>query len=137
VFHLRQGVKFHDGTDFDAEVVRWNYQRLMDPEEQAFDAPFYSMVETVEALDAHAVNFTLKHPSMTLLPVMAANRTGFLQMAPTSYQRWGKDEVRRHPVGTGPLTLARWDQHQSLGLEKTPTTSSQGCPMWIASSCAS
>ena len=29
VFHLRKGVKFHDGTDFDAEVVRWNYQRIM------------------------------------------------------------------------------------------------------------
>jgi ABC-type transport system substrate-binding protein len=31
VFHLRKGVKFHDGTDFDAEVVRWNYQRVVDP----------------------------------------------------------------------------------------------------------
>jgi peptide/nickel transport system substrate-binding protein len=50
VFHLRRGVKFHDGTDFDAEAVRWNYQRIMDPEEKAFDAPFYSVVESVEAL---------------------------------------------------------------------------------------
>ena len=39
VFHLRKGVKFHDGTDFDAEAVRWNYQRIMDPAEKAFDAP--------------------------------------------------------------------------------------------------
>jgi ABC-type transport system substrate-binding protein len=66
VFHLRQGVKFHDGTDFDAEVVRGNYQRIMDPEEKAFDAPYYGMVESVEVLDAHTVKFTLKHPSMTL-----------------------------------------------------------------------
>src|SRR5687767_10643295 len=36
IFHLRKGVKFHDGTDFDAEVVRWNYQRIMNPEEKAF-----------------------------------------------------------------------------------------------------
>src|SRR5262245_28519788 len=53
VFHLRKGVKFHDGTDFDAEAVRWNYQRTIDPEEKAFDAPYYSMVETVDVLDAH------------------------------------------------------------------------------------
>ena len=59
VFHLRHGVKFHDGTDFDAEAVRWNYQRIMDPEEHALDAPFYSIVERVEALDAHTVKFTL------------------------------------------------------------------------------
>src|SRR4029453_8744681 len=69
VFHLRKGVKFHDGTDFDAEAVRWNYQRIMDPEEKAVDAPFYSVVESVEAVDAHTVKFTLKYPSVTLLPV--------------------------------------------------------------------
>jgi glutathione transport system substrate-binding protein len=51
VFHLRKGVKFHDGSDFDAEAVRWNYQRTMDPEEKAFDAPYYSIVEAVEVID--------------------------------------------------------------------------------------
>src|SRR5262245_54214724 len=76
VFHLRQGVKFHDGTDFDAEAVCWNYQRIMDPEEKALDTPLFNVVEAVEALDAHTVKFTLKHPSMTLLPTLAANRTG-------------------------------------------------------------
>ena len=50
VFHLRQGVKFHDGTDFDAEVVRWNYQRIMDPAEKTFVAPFFAIVDTVAAV---------------------------------------------------------------------------------------
>ncbi len=106
VFHLRKGVKFHDGTDFDAGVVRWNYRRIMDPEEKALDTPYYSNVEAVDVLDAHTITFTLKHPSVTLLPTMAVNRAGFLQMSPASYQRWGKEEVQRHPVGTGPFTLA-------------------------------
>ena len=128
VFHLRKGVKFHDGSDFDAEVVRWNYQRIMDPEEKAFDAPYYNMVEAVEVLDAHTIQFTLKHPSMTLLPVMAANRTGFLQMSPASYKRWGKEEIRLHPVGTGPFKLARWDQNQIIVLEKNPHYFKPGLP---------
>lgn len=128
VFHLRKGVKFHDGTDFDAEAVRWNYQRIMDPEEKAFDAPYYSIVESVEALDAHTIKFTLKHPSMTLLPVMAANRAGFLQMSPAAYQRWGKEEIRLHPVGTGPFKLARWDQNQVIVLEKNPHYFKPGLP---------
>jgi ABC-type transport system substrate-binding protein len=128
VFHLRQRVKFHDGSDFDAEVVRWNYQRIMDPEEKAFDAPYYSMVETVEAVDAHTVKFTLKHPTMTLLPVMAANRAGFLQMSPAAYKRWGKEEVRLHPTGTGPFKLARWDQNQVIVLEKNPHYFKPGLP---------
>jgi ABC-type transport system substrate-binding protein len=128
VFHLRKGVKFHDGTDFDAEVVRWNYQRTIDPEEKAFDAPYYSIVEAVEALDAYTVKFTLKHPSATLLPVMAANRAGFLQMSPASYQRWGKEEVRLHPSGTGPFRLVRWDQNQVIVLEKNPHYFKPGLP---------
>jgi peptide/nickel transport system substrate-binding protein len=128
LFHLRQGVKFHDGTDFDAEVVRWNYQRIMDPEEKAFDAPNYSIIESVEAIDAHTVKFTLKHPSIILLPVMAAYRTGFLQMSPASYKQWGKDDVRMHPVGTGPFKLARWEPNQVIVLEKNPNYFKPGLP---------
>jgi peptide/nickel transport system substrate-binding protein len=128
VFHLRKGVKFHDGSDFDAEVVRWNYQRMVDPEENVFDAPYYSIVDSVEALDAQTVKFTLKHPSATLLPVMAANRAGFLQMSPTSYKQWGKEEVRLHPAGTGPFKLAKWEQNQIIVLEKNPHYFKSGLP---------
>jgi peptide/nickel transport system substrate-binding protein len=128
VFHLRQGVKFHDGTDFDAEAVRWNYQRIINPEEKAIDIGFYSIVEAVEVVDAHTVKFILKHPSATLLPVMAANRAGFLQMSPASYTQWGKENVRLHPVGTGPFKLIRWDQNQIIVLEKNPHYFKPGLP---------
>jgi peptide/nickel transport system substrate-binding protein len=128
VFHLRKGVKFHDGTDFDAEAVRWNYQRMMDPEEKALDAPSYSLVEGVDVLDAHTVRFTLKYPSATLLPVIAAHATGFLQMSPASYARWGREEVRLHPVGTGPFTLASWEQNRVIMLAKNPHYFKPGLP---------
>jgi ABC-type transport system substrate-binding protein len=51
VFHMRDGVTFHDGTDFDAEAVRWNYQRVVNPEEKTLDAAYYNIVEAVEVLD--------------------------------------------------------------------------------------
>jgi ABC-type transport system substrate-binding protein len=41
VFHLCKAVTFHDGTDFDAEAVRWNYRRVVDPEEKTLDAAYY------------------------------------------------------------------------------------------------
>jgi peptide/nickel transport system substrate-binding protein len=128
VFHLRRGVKFHDGTDFDAEAVRWNYQRMMDPAEKALDAPNYSIVEGVDVVDAHTVKFTLKYPSATLLPVMAAHGAGFLQMSPGSYRQWGKEEVRLHPAGTGPFKLAQWQQNQVIVLEKNPHYFQPGLP---------
>ncbi|HSF30524.1 MAG TPA: ABC transporter substrate-binding protein [Candidatus Tectomicrobia bacterium] len=128
VFRLRQGVKFHDGTDFDAEAVRWNYRRITNPEEKALDAPSYSIVDSVEVLDGRTIQFTLKYPSATLLPVMAAHAAGFLQMSPASYQRWGKEEVRLHPVGTGPFKLANWEQNRVILLEKNPHYFKPGLP---------
>ena len=128
VFRLRKGVKFHEGSDFDAEVVRWNFQRAVDPDEDAFIAPFLSIVESVEVIDSHTVKFTLKHPSRTLLPTMAVNRVGFLQMSPASYKRWGKEEVRLHPDGTGPFKLGKWEQNRVVVLEKNPNYFKPGLP---------
>jgi ABC-type transport system substrate-binding protein len=53
VFHLRKGVKLHDDTDFDAEVVRWNARRIMDAEEKALEAPYYSLVDSEDASHNH------------------------------------------------------------------------------------
>jgi ABC-type transport system substrate-binding protein len=128
VFHLHKGVKFHDGTDFDAEAVQWNYRRIIDPEEKTLDVPYYNIIDAVEVVDAHTVKFAFKHPTRTLLPVMAADRTGFLQMSPASYKKWGKEEVRLHPSGTGPFTLAKWEQNQIIVLEKNPHYFKSGLP---------
>ena len=129
-FTRARGVKFHEGSDFDAEVVRWNYQRAVDPDEDAFIAPFLSIVDSVEVIDAHTkkVKFTLKHPTRTLLPTLAINRVGFLQMSPASYKRWGKDEVRLHPDGTGPFKLGKWEQNRIVVLEKNPHYFKPGLP---------
>jgi ABC-type transport system substrate-binding protein len=87
----------------------------------------------VEALGAQTVKFTLEHPSMTLLPTMAANGAGCFQMSP-SFQRWGNEEVRLHPAETGPFKLACWDQNQIIVLEENPRYSLpflQAAPTWV------
>src|SRR5712691_2768086 len=92
VFRLRQGVKFHDGTDFDAAAVAWNFHHIMDPEEKVFAKPFFEIIESVEPLDAHTVKFTLKYPTQTFLPTLAVYRVGFLIKSPTAYMKWGRQE---------------------------------------------
>jgi peptide/nickel transport system substrate-binding protein len=86
VFRLRRGVKFHDGTDFDAAAVVWNFERVMDKEEQAFIRPFFEFFEAVEPLDAHTVKFTLKYPTQAFLPTLAVYRMGFQIKSPASYK---------------------------------------------------
>jgi ABC-type transport system substrate-binding protein len=51
VFRLHKGVKFHDGTDFDAAAVAWNFDRIMDPEERALGRSLFQIVAAVEPLD--------------------------------------------------------------------------------------
>jgi ABC-type transport system substrate-binding protein len=128
VFRLRQGVKFHDGTDFDAAAVAWNFHHIMDPETKAFARPFFEVIEAVEPLDAHTVKFTLKYPTQTFLPTLAVYRVGFLIKSPTAYQKWGKKEAHLHPTGTGAFKLARWETNQLIVLEKNPDYFKPGLP---------
>jgi ABC-type transport system substrate-binding protein len=128
VFRLRQGVKFHDGTDFDAAAVAWNFARIMDPEEKAPARPFFQIIEAVEPLDAHTVKFTLKYPTQTFLPTLAVHRAGFLIKSPSTYKTWGRQDAHLHPTGTGPFKLVKWEPNQIIVLEKNPDYFKKGLP---------
>jgi peptide/nickel transport system substrate-binding protein len=128
VFRLRQGVTFHDGTDFDAAAVIWNFERIMDPEENALGRPLFQIIDKVEALDAHTVKFTLKYPSQTFLPALAIYPRNFLIKAPNTYKTWGRQDAHLHPTGTGPFKLAKWETNQIIVLEKNPDYFKKGLP---------
>ncbi|MGH8069706.1 MAG: ABC transporter substrate-binding protein [Candidatus Entotheonellia bacterium] len=131
IFHLRKGVKFHDGTDFDAEAVKFNFLRItgrLDPEEKPFAAPFFTALDAVEPIDAHTVKFTLKSPSYTLIPALGVYRVGFLQLSPTAYKTHGRKEIHLHPTGTGPFKLVKWEQNNIIVLEKNPDYYKPGLP---------
>jgi peptide/nickel transport system substrate-binding protein len=127
VFHLRKGVKFHDGTDFDAEAVRWNIQWTTDPESKSVMDAFLDTIESVEVIDAHTVKIILKYPSFTLLPALAQYREGLLIKSPTAYKAH-KQDAHMHPVGTGPFKLARWEQNNIIVLEKNTAYWKPGLP---------
>jgi peptide/nickel transport system substrate-binding protein len=129
VFHLRRGVQFHDETPFDAHAVKWNFDRLLNPEEAVLFRGFFASVETVEVVDAHTVRITQQYPSQMLLPALASyGLTGFLMISPTSYQRWGRKELSLHPAGTGPFRFAKWEPNSIILLERHPRYWKPGLP---------
>jgi len=128
VFHLRKGVKFHDGTDFNAEAVRWNIQWTTDRDSQSVMDAFLDTIETAEVIDAHTIKITLKYPTFTLLPALAQYREGLLIKSPTAYEKVGKQEAQQHPVGTGPFKLAKWEQNNLIVLEKNKDYWKPGLP---------
>jgi ABC-type transport system substrate-binding protein len=128
LFHLHKGVKFHDGTDCDAAAVKWNFDRLLNPEEKVLTASFFTMVESVERVDAHTLKITLQYPTETFLRALANYRKGFPVISPTAYKTWGKQDLPAHPVGTGPFKLAKWEQNSVILMERNAHYFKPGLP---------
>jgi ABC-type transport system substrate-binding protein len=128
LFYLHRGVLFHDGTVVDAEAVKWNFDRLLNPEEKVLTARFFTMIEAVEPVDAHTVKITLQYPTDTFMRALANYRKGFAIISPAAYKTWGKQDLHRHPAGTGPFKLARWEQNALILLERNERYFKPGLP---------
>jgi len=127
VFHLEQGVKFHDGTDFDAHAAKWNFDRILDPEVKSWVRPYYEEIEQVEAIDAYTLRIRMREPSGALPIVLAGYFQGVPMASPKSFETYGKDWVR-HPTGTGPYKLKEWIPGKHVILEKNPQYFKKGLP---------
>ena len=127
VFHLMEGVKFHDGTEFDAPVAKWNFDRILDPEVNSWVRPYYEDIEAVEVVDKYTLRVRTKHPAGDLLIALAGYFQGIPMASPKSFETYGKDWVR-HPSGTGPYKLKEWVPGSHVILEKNPDYFKKGMP---------
>jgi peptide/nickel transport system substrate-binding protein len=125
-FQLQRGVKFHDGTDFTADVVKWNVERILDPQAKS---PQRSQLEpavaAVTVVDPATVAFELKKPFAPLLAALA-ERPGFI-VSPAAVKQAGADFGRR-PVGTGPFRFVEWVADSQMTLERFPDYWDKGKP---------
>lgn len=117
-FHLREGVTFHDGTPFDAEAVKLNFDRQRQPlEGQQFEfwqSFFEPVVDAITVVDPLTVRITLKGVDATFLSNLAMFSMGIV--SPAALAKYGAS-VNRHPVGTGPFRFVRWVPNQKIVLE--------------------
>ncbi|MCI1002030.1 MULTISPECIES: ABC transporter substrate-binding protein [Ochrobactrum] len=122
-FNLRQGIKFHDGSDFNAEAVKFNFDRMLKEDHPFYNTgPFplsfnFSSIEAVNAIDPTTVEFKLKEPFAPFLSNLAYP-TGLI-VSPEAVKRYGK-EFGRHPSGTGPFKFAEWQSGQRVVVERNP-----------------
>lgn len=131
-FYLRQGVEFHDGTPFNAEAVKFNFERW-NSAERASGKSFVpwtwvfggfqgegSLLESVEVVDEHTVRFVLNRPVGFFPSMVAAGY--FMIQSPQAVQAhpedYGTPEVGI--VGTGPFTFTSWVIGERVELAKNP-----------------
>nr|WP_240804488.1 ABC transporter substrate-binding protein [Qingshengfaniella alkalisoli] len=120
IFHLREGVTFHDGTPLNAEAVKFNFERMLNEDHPFHDtgpfplAFFFSSIDSIEAVDDLTVKMTLSEPYAPLLSNLAYP-TGLI-VSPTAVGANGAD-FGRNPVGTGPFKFAEWRSNELVAVE--------------------
>jgi peptide/nickel transport system substrate-binding protein len=115
-FKLRPGVKFQDGTPFNAQAVAFNYQRMMNPDNHCRCAFFLVGIDHVEAADDLTVVYHLRVPA-DLPPLLSPSASVNVFHSPKAIQELGTD-YNRHPVGTGPFRLKSWQAGDRIVFER-------------------
>lgn len=114
-FKIREGVKFHDGTDLDANAVKFTYDRILDPE---MAAPYKSLVETLESVDAPDATTAVFNFSEPYAPFFT-NSTIIGIISPAAVEAFG-DDFGHNPVGTGPFMFKEWQPGTKIIFERYP-----------------
>jgi len=113
-FKLRQGVKFQDGTDFNADAVVQHFTRMLDKEINVGAYSLWQHIASVEKADDYTVNVTTQEPYGGLLNVMAHGSA--LIPSPKAVEQYGAD-IGLHPVGTGAYAVEKFEPGTELVLK--------------------
>ncbi len=116
-FKLRKGVKFHDGTPFNAEAVKFSVDRQLEPNRKN-DMPYakfvYEGVKAVQVVDEYTVKFILDKPMAAFLANQAMSHAAFI-VSPAAVKK-NNGILNQDPVGTGPYKFVKWEKGQFVEL---------------------
>jgi peptide/nickel transport system substrate-binding protein len=124
-FNLRHGVKFSDGTDFNADAVKYNFDRFLDPDApQFYDVAnayfdfirFVADIKSVDVIDDFTIKITLNGPNYEFLRTGMEDCPSMYIISPAALQTYGDEGIPLHPIGTGPFKFVERDPSVSTTL---------------------
>lgn len=111
--NLRRDVKFHNGEPFNAEAVKFTFDRVKDPATRALAASYFSSILKCEVVGPYTVRFVTDGPD----PIFLARMTNLLVVPPKYINEKGDDYFGRNPVGTGPYRFVQWVRDDRVVVE--------------------
>ncbi len=116
VFRVRDGIQFTNGEVIDAEMVKWNLERQLDPENVAISTQLFSAIDTIEAVDDGTVQLNLSRPYAPILSALGWK--GGMVLPRGVVEELGQDDYGRQPIGSGPYKLTSWRDESDLQFER-------------------
>lgn len=116
VFNLRKGVKFHDGTDFNAAAVKFSIERIMNPDNPGRAASNLAFIKEINVINDHTLEIVTDGPYGPTLSGLALPYTGGV-VSPAAVEKYGED-FGRNLVGTGPFKFVEWKTNNSITIER-------------------
>ncbi len=111
VFHLHQGVKFHDGRPLTSRDVKWTFDSLLQGKIRSTKAAVYRFVDRIDAPDDFTVIFHMKEPDATLLWNLSDGAIGIVPYG-------SGEEMTRHPIGSGPFKFVSAETDREVIIER-------------------
>ncbi len=120
-FTLGDGHVFADGTPVNAAAIKFSFERILKVGKGPADA--FDQIDTVEAVDDHTVQFTLKSPFAPFLASLVTDAGSIVNPAVMSHESdgdLGQAYLADHSMGSGPYQVTSWEKGQQIVLEPNP-----------------
>lgn len=127
VIDLRDNVRFSDGAPFNAAAAKTNLDRLADQEMGLKRNNMFSMIDHTEIINEHRIKIVLKQPFGAMINTLA--HPSAVMISPQALKKYpNENDLRVHPVGTGPFIFTGWASGRSVSFVKNPNYWEKGWP---------
>ena len=124
--HLRKGIRFHDGSEFQADAVKANFDRVTNKANALRRYSLYNNIAKTEVVDPYTAKITLKKPFSAFINQLA--HPAGVMICPKALAAYPGKQIAFHPCGTGPYTVKEYNPSEILRVQKNPNYWRKGLP---------